>query len=246
MKLPLVAAALGECSLHSLGTQPVTLSHPLVLETLHSCLAVARARSTATPDKVWNRVAGTSAVCLMLASLSSPSGEGPSILQQQGDARGLYSLGRPRRPARGLRLSGRGRGMVLLASTEDPLESRVEGRADYAPAAGYRYAGGLPPDEWGYNFDGKDFIEPFSYVNGGIVDEPSMDGDYWLAATGDDPSVELPLSEDLGPRFGDMHWNDFIWCGSAMCDYTSPATYSYPDEPYRADDWSPGMGMRPL
>ena len=41
---------------------------------------------------------------------------------------------------------------------------------------GYEYAGALPPSNWGVNFDGSNFIEPEAYVNGGLVDEPSMDG----------------------------------------------------------------------
>jgi hypothetical protein len=49
---------------------------------------------------------------------------------------------------------------------------------DFAPDAGYKYDGALPPSSWSLDsFDGQNFFGP-TYAD----PTTSMDGDYWLAA----------------------------------------------------------------
>jgi hypothetical protein len=83
----------------------------------------------------------------------------------------------------------------------------------FAAGFGYEYAGSMPPESWPSNFDGENFVS----TNGDgaygafLVEEPSMDGSYWLAAHEEDPSPVYPSDEDASTTFNDLRWNNFAW-----------------------------------
>ncbi len=78
---------------------------------------------------------------------------------------------------------------------------------------GYAYADSLPPESWPSNFDGENFVSTNgdSAYGAFVVEEPMMDGSYWLAAHEEDPQPVYPAEEDASTTFADLRWNNFAW-----------------------------------
>ena len=103
--------------------------------------------------------------------------------------------------------------------TSAPAAGGWGGRPGYAfNSDGLPAYDALPPRDWGDNYDGNNFVDPF-HGPGGLV---AGDRDYWEAATAP-PLTPLPFAvdEDVNPSPADESWNSNVWCPAGVCDFTS-------------------------
>ena len=108
---------------------------------------------------------------------------------------------------------------LFALGTSAPAAGGWGGRPGYAFNADGRPAyDALPPRDWGDNYDGNNFVDPFQGP-GRLV---AGDRDYWEAATAP-PLTPLPFAvdEDVNPTPADESWNSNVWCPAGVCDFTS-------------------------